>query len=115
MKISGNTTNNITLLTLAGRFDAYAVPEVRSWMEQNNKSGRLIVDLQEVNFVDSTALAALVQQMKHCRQQQGDLVLVNFQQPVRIIFELTRLDKAFVIQDSVETAVQYLNANKITA
>lgn len=115
MNITSKQTNDVTILSLSGRFDAYAVPEVRTWIENNNESGKLVVDLAEVNFVDSTALATLVQKMKQCRQKKGDLVLVNFQQPVRIIFELTRLDKAFIVHDSVETAVQWFAPNPVTA
>lgn len=65
-----------------------------------------MVNLEQVNFVDSTALATLVQGMKRARQQGGDLYLAHLQPPVRMIFELTRLDKAFAIYASEEEAVR---------
>ena len=48
----------------------------------------------------------LVQGMKRCRERDGDLRLCALQQPVRMIFELTRLDRAFEIYQSEEDAVQ---------
>lgn len=98
-------TNDIPVLNLAGRFDAHAVGEVRDWLEGNTAVSQAVINLADVHFVDSTALSTLVQGMKWLRQRGGDLYLANLQQPVTIIFELTRLDKAFQIFDSVETAV----------
>ena len=103
--------NGIKILQLAGRFDAHTAPQVRQWMDVATAAGpaRIAVDLQLVNFIDSTALAALVQGMKRSRQQNGDLVLFGLQQPVRIIFELTRLDKAFAILEDETAALAYFD------
>lgn len=94
-----STDSEYAVVELSGRFDAYEAPAVREWVDAHLTQGivRLIVDLDAVTFIDSTALAVLVQGMKHSRQQDGDLILCGLQQPVRIIFELTRLDKAFRI------------------
>jgi len=62
------------------------------------------MDLSEVNFVDSSALAVMVRTMKHCRERNGDLLLCGLRQPVRIIFELTRMDRAFRIVDELGDA-----------
>jgi anti-sigma B factor antagonist len=56
--------------------------------------------------MDPTALATLVQGMKHARQTGGDLHLCNLRRPVRIIFELTRLDQAFGIYPTEIEAVK---------
>lgn len=87
------------ILDIHGRFDAYEAPAVQKWIDQQLKSGAtlLLIDLSGATFIDSTALSVLVQGMKHCRQRAGDLVLCGMQQPVRIIFEITRLDQAFQI------------------
>ena len=99
MNYTTKNENGIKHLYLHGRFDAHVTPEIRQWLEAeaSKPPAQILVNLKEVNFIDSTALAALVQGMKRCRQQDGDLVLCNLQQPVWIIFELTRLDKAFAI------------------
>jgi anti-sigma B factor antagonist len=96
MKIQTKSFDDIDILELSGRFDAYEEPQVRRWLAETT-SARKIINLGGVNFIDSTALATLVQGMKRCREQNGDLHLCNLQQPIRIIFELTRLDRAFDI------------------
>ena len=97
MQINTKQVNTISVVELAGRFDAHEVPEVRKTLTSAVESGngRVVIDLGGVNFVDFSGLACLVQGMKHCRERGADAYLCNLQQPVRIIFELTRLDRAF--------------------
>lgn len=108
MEIKTRSANDITILELAGRFDNYSTPPVAERLEIIAKQppARVIVNLSGVTFVDSTGLATLVQGMKRCRQQQGDLFLCGLQRSVFMIFELTRLDKAFHIFVDEEHALQ---------
>lgn len=87
------------ILDIKGRFDAFEAPKAKSWIEAKLAAGEtiLLVDFSGATFIDSTALATLVQGMKHCRQKSGDLLLCGMQQSVQIIFEITRLDQAFRI------------------
>ena len=89
----------IMVMQLKGRFDAHEVEPVNAWLQEQVNAGKvkIVVDLEGVNFIDSTALSTLVRGMKNCREKNGDLHLCSLQQPVRVIFELTRLDKAFDI------------------
>jgi anti-sigma B factor antagonist len=100
--------DDVTIFALSGRFDAHEAPGVAAALKEaaTRTPARLVVDLGEVHFIDSMALGALVQSMKHCRQQGGNLRICNLQQPVRIIFELTRLDRAFTLFENKEQAVQ---------
>jgi anti-sigma B factor antagonist len=108
MDFQVHSRNNVQILELMGRLDTYTAPPVRQWLEEtaSNGSSQIVVNLEAVNFLDSTGLATLVQGMKRCRQTTGDLRLCSLQQPVRLIFELTRLDKAFEIYPGEEEAVQ---------
>ncbi len=106
MNMEVKSLNGVAVLALNGRFDAFETITVTGWFDKNIKDdeAKVIVDLSGVNFLDSAALAALVKGMKRCREHGGDLLLCGLQQPVRIIFELTRLDKAFKISPDVTTA-----------
>jgi anti-sigma B factor antagonist len=99
MTMHGASQGAIAILNLSGRFDAHLVPSVNEWIDKTTATApaKVIVDLSNVHFIDSMALATLVRAMKRCRQQNGDLYLCGLQQPVRIIFELTKLDKAFIL------------------
>jgi anti-sigma B factor antagonist len=114
MELKSRSEGQVRILELSGRFDSYTAPQVRQWLEEaaDREPAQLVLNLSGVHFVDSTALATLVQGMKRCRQLNGDLRLCCLQQPVRMIFELTRLDKAFEIFALEEGAVQTFDAQK---
>ena len=107
MELKSRSVDGVHILDLTGRFDIYTSPPVRDWMETTIADGStaVVVNLDAVEFVDSTALATLVQGMKRCRSLDGDLRLCGLKQPVRMIFELTRLDKAFEIFPTEAEAV----------
>lgn len=96
------TTGTEARIALHGRFDAHECPALSTWVDDRLAEGstRLSVDLSDVSFIDSTALAVLVRGMKHARAAGGDLVLVRPSQTVRVILELTRLDRAFIVRGS---------------
>ncbi|MEZ4591774.1 MAG: STAS domain-containing protein [Chloroflexota bacterium] len=100
---------NIPVLKPQGRFEAYTIAPVRNWLDENQSAANIVVDLSGVTFLDSTALATLVQGMKHCRKLNGNLHLAGLQPSVKLIIELTRLDKAFGIYPDVATAVSALS------
>jgi len=88
-----------TVFSLTGRFDAHESDAVQGQLHESIERGdvNIDVDLSEVNFIDSSALAVLTSAMKRCREAAGDLRIVSPSAPVRVIFELTRLDRAFTI------------------
>jgi anti-sigma B factor antagonist len=93
------------VIGLSGRFDAHETEQVGSALASAGPAGQIVVDLSGVHFIDSSALSTLIQAMKRARENGGDLKLAQLQSPVRIIFELTRLDRAFSIYPTVEDAV----------
>lgn len=56
---------------------------------------KIIVDLSECEFIDSTFLGALVVSLKKVTGLGGDLRLVGFQPAVHSMFELTRMYRVF--------------------
>jgi len=107
-----SATGKTAIIELEGRFDAYEEAQVKQPLDEAIKqsTGRVVINLIGVNFTDSTALALLVQGMKHCREHNGDLHLCHLQNPIRVIFELTRLDKAFNIFATEDEAVKAFEA-----
>ena len=97
MEFKTRVVSDVSVIEIAGRFDMNTVPPITAWLDQVIASppAQIVVDLADTTFVDSTALATLVHAMKRCRQGKGDLHLCGLRQPVYMIFELTRLDKAF--------------------
>jgi anti-sigma B factor antagonist len=107
MEMISEQINGIVVLQLSGRFEAYTAPPVEEFFQKLSTTPLpwAIVDLSQVNFIDSTGLSTLVIGMKYCQQQQGDLVLCGIQQATRVIFEATRLDTVFTIASTQEEAI----------
>ncbi|MEO1645276.1 MAG: STAS domain-containing protein, partial [Chloroflexota bacterium] len=85
------TENTIPVLKPEGRFDAYEVPKIDEWFEENAPAhGYVIVDVQAVTFIDTRALSMLVKWLKKLRENDGDLKLVNLTNPVRLNSKITR-------------------------
>ncbi|KAB2908222.1 MAG: STAS domain-containing protein [Ignavibacteriales bacterium] len=61
----------------------------------DNGVTKLVVDLSECEFIDSTFLGALVVSFKRITQANGDIKLVGFQPAVQSMFELTRMYRIF--------------------
>ena len=110
MDLQLQSIDKITVIKISGRVDTYTVPALREQLNNanSNKPTFLLIDLTDVNFVDSSGLATFVQGMRFCRENGGDLCLCSPQQSVRMIFELTRLDKAIDIYSNEAEAIAAL-------
>jgi anti-anti-sigma factor len=67
---------------------------------------KIVVDLTDVEFVDSTFLGALVVSLKRITGLGGDLKLVGFQSAVESMFQLTRMFRVFETFPSRDEAVK---------
>ncbi len=66
---------------------------------------RLIIDMEGVSFVDSSGLGSVVAALKQVRSTKGDLRLAAPNQQVRVVLELTTLDRVFPFYATVEDAL----------
>jgi len=64
-----------------------------------------VLDLAQVDFMDSSGLVTLVTGLKAARKIGCRLVLCNVQAPVRLVFELTQLDSVFEIFESYDAVL----------
>jgi anti-anti-sigma factor len=94
-----------------GTVDAHSAPEVRSRIDQVLDGGttRLVLNLEEVPFLDSAGLAILVSAHKRAKELDGNVVLIwPRDETVQRILRLTRFDKVFQITASVDEALAAL-------
>ena len=108
MDLETRTVDGVSVLALSGSFNNYTAQPVRQWIDAATTTppAWLVINLSQVSFLDSTALSTLVHGMKRTREQNGDLRLCGLTQPVRMIFEMTRLDQVFEIFAHEADAVQ---------
>jgi anti-sigma B factor antagonist len=102
MRIRTETGAGKHLVSLAGRFDAHEANAFRLAVEPLVAEPGAIVrlDLANVIFVDSSALAELLRAQRTVSAGGGDLVLVDVSDPVRVILELTALGPVFTTEMS---------------
>jgi len=101
------THSPYTVLKVKGEVDVYTAPRLREKLVELVSQDKLqvIVDLEGVDFLDSTGLGVLVGGLKRLRSHNGDLGLVCSQPRVLKVFEITGLTKVFDIHDSLDAAV----------
>ena len=107
LTVNVKLNDEVAVVRPKGRLDAFQAPMLAEAMAEHERAHlhHIIINLEDVDFMDSIALSTLVQGLKHALQAGGDLYLCCVQQPVQIIFELTRLDKVFQIFDTEANAV----------
>lgn len=67
---------------------------------------KLVLDLHRVQFVDSRGCGAIISCLKQLSAVDGDLKLCQVSQPVRMVFELIRMQRICEIVDTRQDAVQ---------
>jgi len=70
-----------------------------------NRHKLWVIDMTDVDFIDSSGLCTLVGGLNIARHQGCRLVICNLSAKVRLIFEITQLDQLFEIFDSFEQVV----------
>lgn len=73
-----------------------------------------IIDLRQVDFMDSSGLVGLVKGLKTARQANCRLVLCNVTDPVRLVLELTHLDSVFEVFNTYEDVLGIVDNKNLT-
>ncbi len=107
LRLEVNDHDGIPVVAAHGEIDVSTAPRLRQELVELAASGsdRVIVDLEQVEFMDSTGLGILVSGLKRFRTMGGDLLLVCTQPRVLKVFEITGLTRVFSISGSVPDAV----------
>ncbi len=94
----------ILLVPEEERIDAHNSTEFKEYILDLIKKGEinLIVQLDQVRFIDSSGLGALLAGFKNAQRKSGNLLLVNVQPQVLSMFELTRLNRVFEIYNDLD-------------
>jgi anti-sigma B factor antagonist len=97
----------IVVLAPTADIDMSRSPDLRTSIRQEMGSGihKMIVDLEEVHYMDSSGLATLVEAMRNASKSDTKLVICNMNQKVSAIFEIARLDTFFSIVVSRDEAI----------
>jgi anti-sigma B factor antagonist len=107
MQINMQDMNGVTIVRMNGDIDINSAPDVKKSFDTTvrEKKDKVVINLKEVGYVDSSGLATLVEILKNLRSYGGKLKLSNLSAKVKGLFEITKLDKLFDIEAEEEDAV----------
>ena len=114
LKLSNSNKDGIEIVDDEGEIDVYTAPRLRELLIElvNKKNSQLVVNMEKVEFLDSTGLGVLVGGLKRVRAHDGSLDLVCTQERILKIFRITGLTKVFGIHESVDQAIAARKAEK---
>lgn len=98
--------DGIGVVVARGRLNMVAARQLKELLGELVSAGttRIVVDLAETTFLDSSGLGALIGGLKSARQAGGDLRIARPTPAVQTVFELTNLDRVLRARDDVDTA-----------
>lgn len=92
------------VISISGEVDLYNVSELKKalFSVTDGSYSSVVVDLKDVNYMDSSGIGALVAGQKKMRAHNGKFALINIHDDVLNILKLATLDKFFTIYGSEE-------------
>jgi len=110
--ITTRSANDYTVVAVAGEIDTFTAPQLREKLVELTDAGerRIVVDLLQVDFLDSTALGVLVGVHRRISPGGGVLKLVCAKPHILKMFRISGLDQTFPIASTVDEATAGDNA-----
>jgi anti-sigma B factor antagonist len=114
LKLDHHSQDGIEIVDVEGEIDVYTAPRLRELLIElvNSRFYQLVVNMDKVEFLDSTGLGVLVGGLKRVRAHDGSLDLVCTQERILKIFRITGLTKVFGIHDTVDEAIAARRSEK---
>ncbi len=107
LKLGHHARDGIEVIDVQGEIDMYTAPRLRELLIDLVSKGsyQLVVNLDNVGFLDSTGLGVLVGALRPVRAHGGSLDLVCTQPRIRKILKITGLTEVFGIYETVDQAI----------
>lgn len=107
LSLSIREEGECTVVVVGGEIDVFTAPKLREQLIDMVSRGHhhLVLDMDGVEFLDSTGLGVLVGGLKRVRAHDGTLRLVCRQEQTLKLFRMTGLIKIFAIYSSVDAAI----------
>jgi len=99
MNIQKRMAGDVTILCLDGRLDLTSASALKEASKDvlSNDTKKMVLNLDRVDFINSSGLGALVSILKEVRNSQGTMKLTNLAPYVKEIFDITQLSNIFDI------------------
>ena len=109
MKVSARQVDGVTVMDLSGRItlgegSVVLRDAVRDLLSKGNK--KILVNLGDVNYIDSSGIGELVSAFTTVKNQSGELKLLNLTKKVHDLLQITKLYTVFDVKDDEAGAVK---------
>jgi anti-sigma B factor antagonist len=100
--------NTVIILTPAGRLDITTAWQFRLQLQEciSKLSRHVVVNLGQVNFIDSSGLTSLVAGMRDADKVKGSFRICSVHPEAKLVFEVTMMDTVFEIFETEEEALE---------
>jgi anti-sigma B factor antagonist len=107
---SADLGDGVAAVGVSGEVDLYTAPRLKQALVKTIDGGarKVLVDLSHATFIDSTTLGVLMGAVKRLRPAGGELAIACGDPNIRRIFEITLLDRIFVIYGTYDEAIEHL-------
>jgi anti-sigma B factor antagonist len=106
-----DSSPDLAILAVGGEVDYEVSPQLKAHLMRAIKAGtrRLVLDLSDVTFIDSTAIGVLAGAVEKLDEAgSGSLAVVSTHEKVMQIFEITGLDSVITVHPTREEALAAL-------
>ena len=107
VQIDTSTHEGVAVVSPQGDVDMSSSPDLRTALKGAIAQGRpkLVVDLSQVHYMDSSGMATLVEAMRMCKDSRAKMVICAMNEKVKALFEIARLDQFFTIVETLDEAI----------
>ena len=117
MNITEREQDSVTIFALEGRVDSEGALDLDLALQTAVSEGkhRLILEMDQVRYINSAGLRTLADILTQVRAGQGDLKLVNLSQRVARVFQIIGFDRFFSIYATVDEAIASFYRRAVSA
>ena len=108
MQISIRRVDTTTIFDVSGDIDLANSPEVRKALlreVREIRTPRVLINLSEVKYIDSSGVASLVEGLKASRDLGSRFIIFGLNGAAREVLQLSRLLKVFEVYENEENAL----------
>lgn len=108
MTIKLKKNDNIYVIELDGELDLYNAYKVKTLYTKMVEKGihSIILDLENLDYLDSSGLGSIIYIFSDLKKHDGKMSICHLNGSPRNLIQMTRLDKLFLIADTIEESVE---------
>ena len=112
MDLAEKKMDDVNVLSLSGRLDAYSSNDVEKMLDTLIETGqiKLILNLDKLEYISSSGLRVFLAELKKVRKQQGDIKLVCMKPHIKEVFDIAGFTQLFNIFENENAACENFKA-----